>query len=262
MSRDILLEAKNISKTVHGPAGSKVRILDKVNFEIDKRGEGGQIVSLTAASSPGLTSLLKIISAIEKPSEGELYLSGKQYHKPAGKIVFIPEHPSSFPWLNVKQNVEFAFTSKEIKTGIIDNKVKEAVSFAGLESYESHSPDDNSLGFRFRISLARAVASTPEIILLDEPLKNLHGETKKEIFNLITELPKVFNITVIIASTNINDAILLSDKIFLMTRHPGRVADTLDIGRSKDLNVRSDYFHSLKHEIEKLLIGYENVPLK
>jgi len=259
LSREILLEIKNISKTVHCPAGSKVSILPKINFEIEKPGAGGQIVSITAASSSELTSFLKIISAIEVPSEGELFLSGKQYHRPAGKIVLIPEHPSSFPWLNVKQNVEFTFGSKEKRTEIINNKIKEAVSFVELESYETHFPDDNSLGFRFRISLARAIASSPEIILLDEPLKNLHGETKKEIFNLIAELPKIFNTTVLIASTNINDALMLSGKIFLMSRHPGRVADSIEIDRSKDLNVHSDYFHSLKHEIEKLLIGYENV---
>ena len=125
-----------------------------------------------------------------------------------------------------------------------------------------HFPDDNSLGFRFRISLARAIAAGAKIILLDEPLKNLHGETKKEIFNLITELPKKTNITIIIASTNISDSVLLSDKIFLMTRHPGKVVDTIDIDKSKDLNIHSDYYHSTKIEIEKLLSGYENNSLK
>ncbi len=262
MNREILLEVKNISKTVHGLAGSKVRILDKVNLKIEKPERLGQIISIVAASASELTALLKIISAIEKPSEGEVHLSGKQYHKPAGDIVFIPEHPSSFPWLNVKQNVEFAINFKENILGSIDNKVSEAIPFVGLEGYETHFPDDNSLGFRFRISLARALVADPKIILLDEPLKNLHGETKKEIFTLIAELSKKINVTIIIASMNISDAVLLSDKIFLMTRHPGKVADTIDIDRSNDLNIHSDYFHSLKSEIEKLLTGYENIPLK
>ncbi len=260
MNREILLEVKNISKTVHGLAGSKVRILDKVNFNIEKPEPLGQIISFVAASASELTSLLKIISAVEKPSDGEVYLSGKHYHKPAGDIVFIPENPSSFPWLNVRQNVEFAVRRQEYKTTSIVNNVNETISLVGLEGYETHFPDNNSLGFRFRISLARALAAGPKIILLDEPLKNLHGETKKEIFNLITELPKKICVTIIIALTNISDAVLLSDKIFLMTRRPGKVADTIDILRTNDLNIQSDSFHSLKIKIEKLLSGYENNP--
>jgi NitT/TauT family transport system ATP-binding protein len=256
--REILLELKNISKAVHGLAGSKVRILDKVSLQINKPAQAGQIISLLSASSQELTTLLKILSAVEKPSEGEVILSGKAYNKPEGKIVFIPSNPSSFPWLNVKQNVEFALNTAENN----GSKVSEAILLAGLESYEAHFPDDNSLGFRFRISLARAIAAGPEIILLDEPLKNLHGETKKEIFNLIKDIAQKINVTFIIASINISDSILLSDKIILMKRHPGRLADTIDIDKSKDVNVHSDYYHSVKTEIDKLLLSYENVPLQ
>ena len=68
---------------------------------------------------------------MEKHTEGEVLLSGKEYHKPAGEIVYIPEHPSSFPWLNVKQNVEFAVNNKENKPGNIDNIVNEAISLVG-----------------------------------------------------------------------------------------------------------------------------------
>jgi len=262
LSREILLEVKNISKIVHGLAGSKIRVLDNVNFQIDNPETKGQIISLAAASSPELTSLLKIISAVEKPSEGALYLYGKQFHKPEGKIVLIPEHPSSFPWLDVEQNVKFAVTFKNNNPEEIDNKVREAILFTGLDGYEAHFPDDNSLGFRFRISVARAIAAGTKILLLDEPLRNLHGETKKEIFNLIKEISQKFDITIIIASTNINDAILLSDKIFLMTRHPGKVADTIDIDKSKELSIHSDYFHAVKREIDKLFFGYENISVK
>jgi len=257
--REILLELKDVSKAVHGLAGSKLRVLDKINLQIDKPETAGQMISFVSTSASELTTLLKIISAVEKLSEGEILLSGKRYDKPAGEIVYIPEHPSSFPWLNVKQNVEFTLNDKESNSEKI---VDEAISLVGLEGYESHFPDDDSLGFRFRISLARAIAAEPKIILLDEPLKNLHNETKKEIFNLITELPEKINITFIIASINISDSVLLSDKIFIMKRHPGKVADTIDIDRSKDMSIHSDYYHSTKHGIEKLLIGYENIPLK
>jgi NitT/TauT family transport system ATP-binding protein len=262
LSDENLLELKNVSKAVHGLAGSKVRILEKINFKLDNVDQAGQIVSLISFSASELTALLKIISGVEKHSEGEVLLSGSHYNAALGKIGYIPEHPSSFPWYNVKQNVEFALNNKVSDSGSIDNKVNEAIVLAGLEDYESHFPDDSSLGFRFRISLARAIAAGAKIILLDEPLKNLHGETKKEIFNLIAGLPKKINVTILIASTNINDAVLLSDKIFLMKRHPGRIADSIDIDKSKELSTHSEHFHSLKSEIDKLLISYENSSLK
>jgi ABC-type nitrate/sulfonate/bicarbonate transport system ATPase subunit len=255
LNQEILLELKNISKSVHGLAGSKVRVLDKIDFKIDKPDSSGQIISLLSASATELTSLLKIISGVEKHNEGEVLLSGKKYQASLGEIVYIPEHPSSFPWLDVKQNVEFAVNNEK-------NKVNEAISLVGLEGYETHFPDNDSLGFRFRISLARAIATGAKIILLNEPLKNLHGETKKEIFNLISELTKKIDITIIIASININDTLLISDKIFLMKRHPGRIADAIEIDKSKELNIHSDYFHSTKTDIEKFLAGYENNSLK
>ncbi len=254
MSQEILLEVNNISKSFHGLAGAKQLVLGGISFKLNVTESYGNINSILAPANSGKTILLKIISAIEKPSEGEILLLGRKYEKPTGEITLIPEKPSSFPWMNVRQNIEFALNLKNNDPSNLKN-IDEIISSVGLTGYEDHFPHEKSLGFRFRISIARALAIKPRIILLDEPLKNLHGETRKEIFSLINNLTKELNLNIIIATANISDAISISNKIFLMTPYPGKIAKEFDIDRSKDLHEHSDYFISIKHSVEKSFNG-------
>lgn len=247
---EYLLEVNNISKSFHGLAGAKQLILEEINFKIKSISKDGNIISILSPTNSSKTELFKIISAIEKPSGGEIILLGKKFEKPIGEIVLIPEKPSSFPWMNVKQNIEFALGLHN-KDRIKQEKINEIISLVGLTGYEDHFPNDKSLGFRFRISFARALAVNPKIILMDEPLKNLHGETKKEIITLICSLTKQLNLTILISTANVNEAISISNKIILMNSHPGKTIGEFEIDKTQNLQEHTDYFISVKHSIEK-----------
>ncbi len=257
MNPEYLVEVKNVSQYIHGPSGAKLHVLEKINFKLIKKEGEGIIAGIVSPSSSGKTTLLKIISAIEKPSAGEVYLGGKIYSKPVGAAVYIPEKPSSFPWMNVKQNIEFAanVSGSEGKKENIDK----ILSAAGLTGYGDHFPHEKSLGFRFRISIARALAAGAQIILLDDPLKNLHGEVKKEIIDLVMSIPKNFDTSFILTTSNINDAVSLSGKLFLMTSRPGRIIQELDVERQVMEN-NPEYISILKKEIEKYFAAHENIP--
>ena len=241
------LKLENISKYYSKPAGAKQNVLEDINLSIETSEKGGGFVSILASFESGKTTLLKIISAIVKSDSGRVLLQNEVYDKATGKIVFIPEKPSSFPWLNVEQNIIFA-------TDINADKLKELINTVGLTGYENHHPHNESLGFRFRISLARALAVNPVFILLDDSFRRMDSETKDEIYELLRTVRLKFNVNFILATTNVSEAIYLSDKIFLMKKNPGKIIEEIkldaDTLKSKGLN-RQDRFVSLRNEIEK-----------
>ena len=250
LNQEYILEVKDVTKYFHGPAGAKNQILENITFRLPAPSGRGLFAGIISPVNAGKTTLLKVISCIEKPNSGEIIVEGKNYNSPDGSIAYIPEKPSSFPWMNVKQNIEFALNvsnSSEKKEKI---NIDEVISIAGLTGYEDHYPHEKSSGFRFRISLARALAAGSKIILLDDIFKNLHGETKKEIINLIKLLPKELNRTFIFSTTNINEAILISDKLFLMSHRPCKIIKELDVDQPK-LNESPENISLLKNEIEK-----------
>lgn len=251
-----VLKAVNISKFIQGYSGSGQLILENINFEININEEVGYITALLAPLGAGKTTLFKILSAVEMPTHGNVFLYEKVYNTPDGSIVYIPESPSSFPWLNVTQNILFALNLK--KTNSNKDKLNELISFAGLTGYENHFPDNESFGFRFRISLARALAVEPKVILLDDPLKNLHGVTKHEIKDLIKKTADQLKIPLFISTTNISEALELSSEIFLMKKHPGTIIDNIKLNRQLISGKDEEYLKLLKQRIESSFSQHEN----
>ncbi len=255
------LEVEDLSKDYHGIAGAKLQVLQNISFDVNLSQEKGTIVSVLAPFGAGKTTLLKIVCGIEKPTSGEVILTGKKYNldQMPGKIVFIPEKPSSFPWFNVEENIKFA---AGLKSKIVDpKKIEKLISIVGLDGYQNHFPHDKSLGFRFRISLARALAVEPQLLLLDDPLKNLNNQTKKEIKQLIHIITGELHTNIILTTTNIHDSISISDEIYLMKKNPGMIIEQISIDKLKLNEKNGDYFTSLKGQIEKAFALHDNSSL-
>ena len=241
------LELQNVSKYFIGPAGSKFNVLEDISFLIETPDDKSNFISILASFASGKTTLLKIISALEKPDSGKVLLMKEPYIISSGKIPYIPEKPSSFPWLNVEQNINFVSENKT-------NDLKELIDSVGLTGYENHHPHNESTGFRFRISLARALAVNPNFILLDDPFKRMSSITKDEIYELLRLIQEKFKVSFILATTNIAEAVYLSNKIFLMKKNPGKIIEEIKLDAEtlgkKGLNSH-DRFISLRNEIEK-----------
>ena len=232
-----MIEIKNISKEYSSEIGSKKMVLKNISFNI----QDGKITSLLAPTGSGKSALLKIFSGLEKQSSGEIVnQSGK-------KILIIPSNASSFPWLNVYDNVKYGLDKFEL------NEIYKIISFVGLEGYESFYPANNSLGFRFRIALARALAHNPSVILLDEPFNKMEIETKQEIYSLVREVNKQKRTTFLLATTNLTEALFLSDKIFLMKNNPAEIISEFDIDLPLDRGDTiyfTNEFNSFRTKIE------------
>lgn len=213
-----MLELKNICKEIIDEYGIKKIILRNISLKIEK----GKIFSIIAPLDAGKTSLLKIVAGMD------LNFSGTIDNKIQKIVILIPTKPSSFPWLNVKDNILFKLKNIDQK------KYNRIIELVDLDGYELHSPNNKSLGFRFRISLARALMRDPELILLDESFTNMGSESRSESYFLIKNINKETGISFLLATSNLTEAIFLSDKIYLMKKNPGEIIGNYDVDFERD----------------------------
>ena len=235
------LEIKNITKYFNGAAGSKQLILENLSFSIS---EEQNITSILIPFGGGKTTFLKILSGLDSDYRGDILLNG---NKIKNKFPFVPEKPASFPWLNVSGNIRSIIAMHEKLEGSSRVKLQELIDLTGLTGYEDHYPYNKSYGFRFRISLARAMAVSPQLIFLDDPFKLMDLEAKDEIFELIKKIASEKKIKFILASSNITEAALLSDKILLINGKPGYLSGEIIIDKYKKR------LEQLKDEIRDIL---------
>ncbi len=235
-----ILKLENISKVYTDSVGYKIHLLENISIEIPKNG----CSTILAPKGSGKSSLLRIISNLEKETSGTI-------KKIAKRVVYIPSNPSSFPWMNVQDNIEFGLeNTKDDVSGFIE--------FVGLKGYEDHYPHNKSEGFRFRIALARVLANNSDVIVIDEPFTNLNSVTRQEIYLLMRKVIVETDVTIILGTANITEAIFLSDKIYLMKKKPGEIIDEIKIDLpvdGQDNLLESKDFIKYRNSIEDI---YQN----
>jgi NitT/TauT family transport system ATP-binding protein len=233
-------EVNNLSKDYSDSAGYNIHLLENISFEIAE----GSITSIIAPTGSGKSALLKILSGLDTATIGTI-----EINSPKGKLVYIPSNPSSFPWYTVEENLHLV-TSDE-------SKVKNIIEAVGLEGYENHIPDNNSLGFRFRISLARAIAADAEIVVMDEPFANdIKPVTLERLYSLVLSLRSKFNLTFLLGTSNLSESILLSDKVFVMQKDPGQITDAVEINFNEERTIgllNTPKFIEYRNQIESIL---------
>jgi NitT/TauT family transport system ATP-binding protein len=243
-----ILDIKNLNKSYYNDGGTRLIILESINLKIKNVNEDGSFISILAPLGSGKTTLLKIIAGLEN-YEGEVNLYNKRVGEPNGEIIYIPEKPSSLPWLNVKENIELPSKLTRRSNRRFTISTSELIDSVGLSAYENYYTSSLPSGFRLRIEIARALSFNPKIILLDDVLKNLDGETSSELIELLINLTSAKSISFLLATTNISDAILLSQKIFLMRKNPGQIIKEIDIPKHSQTD-NSEIITKYKNEIE------------
>lgn len=232
-----VLTLNNISKHYIDKVGYNINLLNKISLALNTN----EFLTILAPRGSGKTSLLKIISGLEQPTNGVIETNGN-------KLIFIPTKPSSFPWLNVRENISF-------NSNLSSERISEIIDLVGLNGYTEHFPHNKSEGFRFRIALGRALANMPDVLVIDEPFANLNSRTREEIYLLLRTLYNSEKLTIIFGTTNITEAIFLSDKIYLMKKNPGEIIGKLivDLEEKRELPLmESKEFQTSRNQIEEL----------
>lgn len=240
----LILKAEKISKTFLNPEGAVLSILQEVSLEVRK----GELVTLLGASSSGKSTLLRILAGVENPDSGSVRFT--QLKDKGVSLALIPTGASSLPWLNVRDNVRLGINEG---TGEGGAAIKRAISLTGLDGYESHIPANKSTGFRFRISLARALASDPKVILIDDALRDLNQERKIAYYGLVRGILRREGPGILYVTNDVTEAMLLSDRILLLGNKPGRIVKEFSLAKTglpEAADLRKEDNNRIKQEIE------------
>jgi NitT/TauT family transport system ATP-binding protein len=228
------LAIDHVSKNFQSASGP-VLALDRVNLNVAE----GEFVCLVGASGCGKTTLLNIIAGLEKPDSGTVLADGKPVTGPGRERLVMFQEPALFPWLDVFGNVLFGLKLKPNLTNKDRRDVaKYYLELVGLSRFEHANIHELSGGMKQRVSLARALAPNPRVLLMDEPFAALDALTREQLYGDIQEIWKARRKTIVFVTHNVREAACLGDRVLLFSPHPGRVQEefTVELPRPRDIN--------------------------
>jgi NitT/TauT family transport system ATP-binding protein len=191
--------------------------------DVDLNVQPGEFVSLIGPSGCGKSTLLSIVAGFMAPSSGEAWLDDKMITKPGAERGVVFQQYSLFPWLTVRKNVEFGLKMAGVAASKRNITARELLDLAGLLAFENHYPDQLSGGMKQRIGIIRALATSPRVLLMDEPFGALDTQTRVVMQEILTNIWQQFRISVLFVTHDIEESIFLSDRIYVMTARPGRI---------------------------------------
>ncbi|MBK5399207.1 ABC transporter ATP-binding protein [Pseudomonas sp. TH39(2020)] len=246
------LQVDKVSLRYQKPGGGVFTALDKVSFEVPDQ----QFAVLVGPSGCGKSSLLYLTAGLNEPTEGEIYVGGQQVQGPGADRGMVFQSYTLFPWLTVRQNVEFGLKRRGMAAAQRKEIVDYYVNEVGLTGFADNYAKQLSGGMMQRVAIARALANDPQILLMDEPFGALDSQTRLQMQQLLLRVWGNSKKTVLFVTHDIDEAILLGDRVYVMGARPGRIKQILDvpIERPRTLDmVMERSFIDMKRKIFGLL---------
>jgi NitT/TauT family transport system ATP-binding protein len=237
--------------------GGEVPTLQDVSLEVNK----GEFVAIIGPSGCGKTTLLYILSGLREPTSGRVLLNGSAQLGPApGSIGMIFQENSLYPWLRVRDNIEFGMRNNGLSRTSRRETVKKLLERVGLLTSAAKFPHELSGGMKQRVSIARSLARNPEILLMDEPFAALDFQTRFLMQNFLLEVWEDFQPGIVFVTHYVDEAILLADRVLLMSVMPGRIVEDLAVTLRRPRDITSPGFNEyrthvtlhLESEVKKL----------
>src|SRR5579864_108511 len=228
VTQQCLLEVKRCKQAYHKDSSVDLVVLDDVNLSLRE----GEMVGLLGRSGSGKSTLLRIVAGLLEPTAGEILWRDKPVRGPTEGVAMVFQSFALFPWLTVQENVELGLEARGVPRDERKKRAEEAIDLIGLGGFESAYPKELSGGMRQRVGLARALVVHPDLLLMDEPfsaLDVLTAETlRTDLIDLWSE-GKLPVKSVLMVTHNIEEAVLMCDRILVFSSNPGRVASELRV---------------------------------
>jgi NitT/TauT family transport system ATP-binding protein len=237
----------------HGARDEPVVALDEVSFKIADR----EFCSILGHSGCGKTTLLMLLAGFERPTRGEIIMDGVAVGAPTWQRTVVFQEYALFPWLTVRRNIAFGLEMKQLPKAQVEAMVARHVELVGLQGFEDRYPYQLSGGMKQRVSIARALAVDPAVLLMDEPFAALDAQNRarmqEEMGRLLASGDANVCKTMVLVTHSIEEAILLSDHVIVLTRRPGRVKADLKVDLPRPRREADPRFTALKQCIRELI---------
>ncbi len=241
---------QNVRKEFVNQDASKENIVALNEFSLDI--EPGTFVSLIGPSGCGKSTLLRLIGGLDTPSSGAILLDGKKILKPGSDRGFAFQGSNLFPWLTVEKNIAFGLKARHIYKNS-KKDVQDFIDLIGLKGFEKSYPHQLSGGMNQRASLARALVGHPKVLLLDEPLGALDAFTRMNLQDEILKIWKEHNMTMIMVTHDVDEAVYMSDKVVVMSARPSKVEAVIAIDLPRPRARAQDTFQVYRSRILDIL---------
>ena len=226
-----MLEVKGLNKVFSGKQGD-VQALEDINFTVGE----SEFVVIVGPSGCGKSTLINIIGGLEEKTSGSVLIEGEEVTEPGADRGMVFQGYSLFPWFNVQKNVEFGLKMKGVPQKERTEIAKSYIKMVGLESFANAMPDELSGGMKQRVAIARTLANQPEILLMDEPFGALDAQTRVVMQESLAEISEKTKSTILFITHDIDEAIILGDRILVMSKRPGKIRDEIKVNLTCERN--------------------------
>ena len=244
--------------TIHGVTkrfavgDDEVEALAPVDLAIPK----GEFVCMIGASGCGKSTLLRIIAGFEEPTTGEVAIDGKPVTGPGSDRGMVFQDYALFPWMTVRQNVSFGPRQRHLAREEIDQTTDEFVRMVGLERFADRYPNQLSGGMKQRVAIARVLANNANILLMDEPFGALDALTREQLQNELLQIWERTGVTTIFVTHSVEEAVLLADRVLVMSAGPGKIDSDFRIDLPRPRDVSSPEFNVLRRDVARRLTSH------
>jgi ABC-type nitrate/sulfonate/bicarbonate transport system ATPase subunit len=253
------ITVKNVHRSFASPTGERIDALENINFEIEdaysKAGRDiGEFRVLLGPSGCGKSTLLRLIAGLDRPDSGEILVNDQPVSRPGKDRGMVFQKYTSFPWLSVAHNIGYGLKINGVPSDKRKETVAQLVEAVGLRGFEHSYPDTLSGGMQQRVAIARTLALRPSVILMDEPFGALDAQTRSEMQQLLLRVWDETASTILFVTHDVEEAIYLADRIFIMSAHPGTIVEDVQVpfDRPRDLSLKQ---RNEFHELQSYVLG-------
>ncbi len=251
MEEPVKLHIHNVTKTYRSN-GNELLAVEEIDLKIKNK----EFATLLGPSGCGKSTLLRIVAGLIKPTQGIARLDGQVIREPGQDRGMVFQSYTLFPWLTVKENIQFGLEISGMSKPNQEKIAQEFVEKVGLKGFERVYPKGLSGGMKQRVAIARALANNPAILLLDEPFGALDAQTRALMQELLTRVWEELHKTILFVTHDVEEAIFLSDRVFVMTARPGKIKAEIDVPlpRPRSYEIKAtEAFLSLKKQALTLI---------
>ncbi len=254
-ARPVMLETKNLSQVFRHGNTERV-VLNNIHLSIHKR----EFICVIGPSGCGKSTLSRVVAGLDDFHSGEVLVEGEKIQGPSSERGMVFQGYTLFPWKTVKENVMFGPLMKGVSPTRSEEMAREWINIIGLEKYENQFPHELSGGMKQRVAIARALVNEPKILLMDEPFGALDPYTRQKMQKHLMDLWQNIDITIMFVTHDMDEAILLADRIVALKANPGEIKEIIEVNlprpRSLDL-IHSPEFKQLRQRVDQLVHAQE-----